>query len=224
MDGRKNPVRAGLIAKLLLSFALLAGANLASAVLVVRFSHVVTDDTPKGLAALRFKELVEARSKQAIRIDIYPGSTLYDDQDEMLALQLGAVEILAPSLSKFAKLGFPSFELFDLPFLFRNFDEVRLITEGPIGKSLLQGLDRQQLVGLGYMDSGFKNMSANRPLLQASDFEGLRMRIQPSRVIALQMQALGARSIPLALSETRTALERGCRHRGCRRSGCRACP
>jgi C4-dicarboxylate-binding protein DctP len=193
---------------LVIACALFALGARADAVLVVRFSHVVTEDTPKGLAAKRFKELVEKRSQDRIRVDIYPRSTLYDDSDEMLALQLGAVEILAPSLSKFGKFGFPSFELFDLPFLFRNIDEVHRITEGPVGKGLLKELSRQEFLGLGYMDNGFKHMSSNRPLLQPADFKGLRMRIQPSRVIASQMQALGARPIPLALSETRTALAR----------------
>lgn len=187
---------------------LFAVAARAEAVLVVRFSHVVAEDTPKGLAARRFKELVETRSQDRIRVDVFPRSTLYDDQDEMLALQLGAVEFLAPSLSKFGKLGFPSFELFDLPFLFQDIDEVHRITEGRIGKDLLKELSRQQFLGLGYLDNGFKQMSANHPLLQPADYNLLRMRIQPSWVIASQMRALGARPIPLALSETRTALAR----------------
>lgn len=187
---------------------LLAASPQASAVLIVRFSHVVSDDTPKGMAAVRFKELVEKRSDNRIRVDIYPRSTLYDDKDEMLALQLGAVEIIAPSLSKFGRFGFPNFELFDLPFLFRNIDDVHRITEGPVGKGLLKELSRQQFLGLGFLDNGFKHMSANRPLVHPEDYVGLRMRIQPSRLIAAQMQALGARPIPLALSETRTALAR----------------
>ncbi len=180
----------------------------AQAVLVIRFSHVVPEDTPKGLAAKRFKELVEQRSGGRIRVDVYPRSTLYDDQDEMLALQLGAVEVLAPSLSKFGRFGLPSFELFDLPFLFRSAEEVHRISEGPVGKHLLHELSRQQFLGLGFLDNGFKHMSANKPLLQPADYIGMRMRIQPSRIIASQMQALGARPIPLALSETRTALAR----------------
>ncbi|NYE25137.1 DctP family TRAP transporter solute-binding subunit [Pigmentiphaga litoralis] len=187
---------------------LLVTSAQADAVLVVRFSHVVSEDTPKGMAANRFKELVEKRSDNRIRVDVYPRSTLYDDKDEMLALQLGAVEIIAPSLSKFGRFGFPNFELFDLPFLFRTIEDVHRITEGPVGKGLLKELSRQQFLGLGFLDNGFKHMSANRPLLHPKDYKGLRMRIQPSRLIAAQMQALGARPIPLALSETRTALAR----------------
>ena len=194
--------------RFVLASVLLATSSQAAAVLVVRFSHVVSEDTPKGMAANRFKELVEKRSDQRIRVDVYPRSTLYDDKDEMLALQLGAVEIIAPSLSKFGRFGFPNFELFDLPFLFRTIDDVHRITEGPVGKGLLKELSRQQFLGLGFLDNGFKHMSANRPLLHPKDYNGLRMRIQPSRLIAAQMQALGARPIPLALSETRTALAR----------------
>ncbi|GAP37803.1 TRAP-type C4-dicarboxylate transport system, periplasmic component [Piscinibacter sakaiensis] len=174
--------------------------------IVIRFSHVVADDTPKGIAARAFKRIAESRSNGRIRVEVYPRSTLFDDNDEILALQMGAVEIVAPSLSKFGKIGFPSFELFDLPFLFRDTEEVHRIMRGPVGRQLLADLNRQQILGLGYLDNGFKQMSANRPLLRRSDYAGLRMRIQPSRIIAAQMIALGAQAVPLALSETRLAL------------------
>jgi len=121
-------------------------------------------------------------------------------------LQLGAVDIVAPSLSKFGRIGLPEFELFDLPFLFDDLNAVRRITLGPLGQKLLQGLPRQGLVGLGFFDNGFKQMSANRPLLEPGDFAGLRMRVQASRVIAAQMRALGARPVTLPFSETRRAL------------------
>ncbi len=193
----------------LLALALLAAScpvGAATDEVVIRFSHVVAEDTPKGIAARAFKRITEARSKGRIRVEVYPRSTLFDDNDEILALQMGAVEIVAPSLSKFGKIGFPSFELFDLPFLFRDIDEVHAIMRGKVGRKLLADLNRQQILGLGYLDNGFKQMSANRPLLQAQDFAGLRMRIQPSRIIAAQMIALGAQGVPLALSETRLAL------------------
>ncbi len=175
----------------------------------LRFSHVVAEQTPKGLAALRFKELVEQRALGRIRILVYPDGQLYGDHDEMQALQLGAVDMLAPSLSKFGRIGFPEFELFDLPFLFGQVADVRRITQGPLGQRLLERLSRQGLIGLGYFDNGFKQMSANRPLLAPSDFAGLRMRVQASRVIAAQMRALGAQPVTLAFSETRRALETG---------------
>lgn len=190
----------------LLALTLLLPSASASAALVIRFAHVVTEDTPKGLAVNRFKELVEQRSGGRIRVDVFPDAQLYGDRDEMEALQAGAVEMLAPSLSKFGRLGFPEFELFDLPYLFANLQEVRRITEGPIGQKLLDGLRRQGMVGLGYFDNGFKQMSANRPLIQPADFQGLRMRVQASRVIAAQMRALGATPVTLPFSSTRHAL------------------
>lgn len=177
--------------------------------ITLRFSHVVADETPKGLAANRFKVLVEQRSGGRIGVQVYPNARLYGDLDEMQALQLGAVDMVAPSLSKFGRIGLPEFELFDLPFLFDSLDAVRRITLGPLGQKLLAGLQRQGLVGLGFFDNGFKQMSANRPLLEPKDFVGLRMRVQASRVIAAQMRALGARPVTLAFSETRQALASG---------------
>lgn len=175
----------------------------------LRFSHVVTEDTPKGLAAIRFKTLLEERTHGRIGVQVFPNAQLYGDHDEMQALQLGAVDLVAPSLSKFGRIDLPEFELFDLPFLFDDLSAVRRITLGPLGQKLLQGLQRQGLVGLGFFDNGFKQMSANRPLLEPKDFVNLRMRVQASRVIAAQMRALGARPVTLAFSETRRALAAG---------------
>jgi C4-dicarboxylate-binding protein DctP len=177
--------------------------------ITMRFSHVVAEETPKGLAAKRFKELLEQRSNGRIGVQVFSNGQLYGDHDEMQALQLGAVDFVAPSLSKFGRVGLPEFELFDLPFLFDNLSAVRRITLGPLGQKLLQGLQRQGLVGLGFFDNGFKQMSANRALLEPKDFVGLRMRVQASRVIAAQMRLLGARPVTLAFSETRRALETG---------------
>lgn len=177
--------------------------------LTIRFSHVVTEDTPKGMAVNRFRDLVAERSAGRIRVVVYPDARLYGDHDEMQALQLGAVEMLAPALSKFGRIGFPEFELFDLPYLFPDAASVRRITLGALGQSMLARLGRQRLVGLGFMDNGFKQMSANRPLVEPADFVGMRMRIQSSRVIAAQMRALGAHPVSLAFSETRRALAAG---------------
>ncbi len=182
---------------------------LAQAEVVIRFSHVVARDTPKGLAVERFKSLVELRSGGRIRVAVYPAARLYGDLDEMEALRLGAVEMLAPSLSKFGPIGFPEFELFDLPFLFERISDVHRVTQGQVGRRLLDSLARQGLVGLGFFDNGFKQMSANRPLREPADFNGLRMRVQASRVIAAQFRALGARPVVLAFSETRRALATG---------------
>jgi C4-dicarboxylate-binding protein DctP len=175
----------------------------------LRFSHVVAEETPKGLAANRFKVLVEERSGGRIGVQVFPNAQLYGDLDEMQALQLGAVDLVAPSLSKFGRIGLPEFELFDLPFLFEDLDAVRRVTQGSLGNKLLARLQNQGLMGLGFFDNGFKQMSANRPLLEPKDFVGLRMRVQASHVIAAQMRALGARPVTLNFSETRQALATG---------------
>ncbi len=185
-----------------------ASATALAAPLKIRFSHVVAQDTPKGLAVERFKALVAERSGGRMVVEVYAGSSVYGDLDEMQALQAGAVEMLAPSLSKFGRVGFPEFELFDLPYLFDTLQEVHRITDGPLGARLLRSLERQGMVGLGFLDNGFKHMSANKPLLRPADFSGLRMRVQTSRVIAAQMQALGAVPVQLPFGATRQALAR----------------
>lgn len=175
----------------------------------VRFSHVVSEDTPKGLVAQRLQALVLQRTEGRIDVEVYPDARLYGDRDEMEALHTGAIDMLAPSLSKFGRVGFPEFEVFDLPFLFDHLDAVHRVTQGAYGHRLLAGLHRLGLVGLGYFDNGFKHMSADRPLHEVADFRGLRVRVQGSRVIAAQMRALGARPVPLPFSATREALAKG---------------
>jgi len=197
-----NLVRCG---GLLLSLLLLPIWVLAAPV-HIRFSHVVAAQTPKGLAVERFKQELERISDGAMVVDIFPSAKLYNDREEMQALKLGAVEMLAPSLSKFGRMGLPEFEIFDLPFLFDGKEDVRRLTQSRLGQRLLERLSRQHMVGLGYLDNGFKHMSANRPLLWPQDYRGLRMRVQSSQVIAAQMDALGAIPVVLDFSETRRAL------------------
>lgn len=192
------------------SCLLFAGpARTAQSEVLIRFSHVVAQNTPKGQMASRFKQLVEQRSGGRIRVEVYSDSQLYGDDDEMEALQLGAVELLAPSLSKFGTVGVSEFEVFDLPFLFHDLAQVRCVTRGPIGRQLLQRLSRQQMVGLGFLDNGFKQMSAGKPLQNVQDFKGLRLRVQASRVLTDQMRSLGAHPVVLSFDETQRALAEG---------------
>ncbi|KQY89261.1 TRAP transporter substrate-binding protein [Pelomonas sp. Root1444] len=181
----------------------------AQAPIVIKFSHVVAPDTPKGKAAQRFKELAEARTGGRVKIELYPNSQLYKDKEEMEALQLGSVQMLAPSLAKFGPLGVKEFEVFDLPFLFKDTAAFRAITEGPLGAELFRKLEPKGIKGLAYWDNGFQIMSANRPLRQVSDFQGLKMRIQSSKVLDAQMRALGAIPQVMAFSELRQALQTG---------------
>jgi len=186
-----------------------AGASSADAPIIIKFSHVVAKDTPKGKAAEKFKELAEAATKGKVKIEIYPNSTLYKDKEELEALQLGAVQMLAPSLAKFGPLGVKEFELFDLPFIFADKKALAKITEGPIGRELLNKLDAKGILGLAYWDNGFKMMSSNRPIHAPADMKGLKMRIQASKVLDEQMRVLGANPQVMAFSEVYQALQTG---------------
>jgi C4-dicarboxylate-binding protein DctP len=203
--------RALLAASLASALAFAAPAALAQAAgpIVIKFSHVVAPDTPKGKGAQRFKELVEERSKGAIKVEVYPNSQLYKDKEELEALQLGSVQMLAPSLAKFGPLGVKEFEVFDLPFLFKDTDSFRAVTGGPVGQGLFQKLEPKGIKGLAFWDNGFHIMSANKPLHHVADFKGLKMRIQSSKVLDAQMRALGAIPQVMAFSELYQGLQSG---------------
>jgi C4-dicarboxylate-binding protein DctP len=177
--------------------------------IVITFSHVVADDTPKGKAALRFKDLAEQATQGRVFVQVYPNSQLYKDKEELEALQLGAVQMLAPSLAKFAPLGVGEFEVFDIPYMFPSKTALRKITDGKIGAELLAKLEPKGIKGLAYWDNGFKLMSAKRPIRLPDDVKGLKLRIQSSRVLDAQMRALGALPQVLAFSEVYQALQTG---------------
>lgn len=181
----------------------------AQAPIVIKFSHVVARDTPKGQAAERFKLLAEQATKGRVKVEVYPNSQLYKDKEELEALQLGAVQMLAPSLAKFGPLGVKEFEAFDLPYIFPSKAVLNSVTEGPIGRDLLKKLETKGITGLAFWDNGFKVMSANRPLHKVADFKDLRMRIQSSKVLDAQMRALGASPQVLAFSDVYQALQTG---------------
>jgi len=177
--------------------------------IVIKFSHVVAADTPKGKASEFFAKRAGELTKGKVKVEVYANSTLYKDKEEMEALQLGAVQMLAPSLAKFAPLGVKEFELFDLPYLFDSYKELHAVTTGPVGKALLQKLETRGLVGLAYWDNGFKVMSANKPIRVPDDYKGLKMRIQSSNVLDAQMRAVGAIPQKMAFSEVYQALQTG---------------
>ncbi len=193
------------------SVAVLAwpGAALAQQPIVIKFSHVVAPDTPKGKGALKFKELAEKHTSGKVVVEVYPNSQLYKDNEELQALQLGAVQLLAPSLAKFGPLGVREFEVFDLPFILPSKAALRKVTDGPLGQKLMGLLEPKGIKGLAYWDNGFKDMSANKPLRMPEDFKGLKMRIQSSKVLEAQMRALGAIPQVMAFSEVYQALATG---------------
>ena len=187
----------------------LASTARAQAPITIKFSHVVAPDTPKGKGALRFKELAEQRTNGKVKVEVYPNSQLYKDKEEMEALQLGSVQMLAPSLSKFGPLGVKEFEVFDLPFLFKDTAAFKSVIEGALGQQLFAKLEPKGIRGMAYWDNGFHQMCANRPLHHVADFKGLKMRIQSSKVLDAQMRALGAIPQVMAFSELYQALQSG---------------
>lgn len=194
---------------LIISLLLSWGVALAETPILIKFSHVVAPDTPKGKAAEFFAKRAAELTRGAVKVEVYPNSTLYKDKEEMEALQLGAVQMLAPSLAKLAPLGFKEFEVFDLPYIFDNVDMLHRVTDGEIGASLLARLEPKGIKGLAFWDNGFKSFSANRPLRKPSDLKGLRIRIQPSKVLESQLRSLGALPMNMAFSDIYQALRTG---------------
>ncbi|MBF0164236.1 MAG: TRAP transporter substrate-binding protein [Magnetococcales bacterium] len=192
-----------------LAWVAMGGTAVAGDQIVIKFSHVVAKDTPKGKAADKFAELAASYTKERVKVEVYPNSQLFKDKEELEAVQMGTVQMLAPSLAKFGPLGVKEFEVFDLPFMFDNYEQLHKITYGPIGQALLARLSSKGLLGLAYWDNGFKQMSANKPLRNVEDFKGLKMRIQSSKVLDAQMRALGANPQVMAFSEVYQALQTG---------------
>ena len=177
--------------------------------IVIKFSHVVAADTPKGKAADMFAKKAAELTHGKVKVEVYANSTLYKDKEEMEALQLGAVQMLAPSLAKFGPLGVKEFEVFDLPFIFNGYDDLHKVTTGPVGKQLLAKLEPKGIRGLAFWDNGFKSFSANSPIKTPADLKGKKMRIQSSKVLEEQMRSVGAMPQVMAFSEVYQALQTG---------------
>ncbi len=198
---------------LMLGLALSIGAagavTAADEPIVIKFSHVVAPDTPKGKAADFFAQRAAELTGDKVKVEVYPNSALYKDKEELEALQIGAVQMLAPSLAKFGPLGVKEFEAFDLPYLFANYDELHTVTQGEIGQSILKKLEPKGIIGLAFWDNGFKSFSANFPIKTPADMKGKKFRIQSSKVLEAQMRALGALPQVMAFSEVYQALDTG---------------
>src|SRR5947209_9141766 len=177
--------------------------------IIIKFSHVVANDTPKGKGALKFKELAEKYTDGKVKIEIYPNSSLYKDKEEIEALQLGSVQMLAPSTAKFAPLGIREFEALDLPWLFKDEATYSNAMKGTIGKWLFQKLEAKGISGLAYWDNGFHMVSSSRSLTKPEDFKGLKFRISGSKIADQYFRILGAIPQIMAFSEVYQALQTG---------------
>jgi C4-dicarboxylate-binding protein DctP len=187
----------------------LASRGFAQSPIVIKFSHVVANDTPKGKGSLKFKELAEQYTNGKAKVEVYPNSQLFKDKEEIEALQLGSVQMLAPSTAKFAPLGAKEFEALDLPWLFKDDETYANAMKGEVGKWLFNKLESKGISGLAYWDNGFHMTSANRPLLMPADFQGLKIRISGSKIADQYFRELGSIPQIMAFSEVYQALQTG---------------
>ena len=177
--------------------------------IVIKFSHVAAVDTPKGQAADYFKQQIEKRTKGRIKVEIFANSTLYKDKEELEALQLGSVQMLAPVAGKFGPAGVKEFEVFDLPYIFPDENAVHRVTRGPIGASLLKKLEPRGMVGMAYWDAGFRVLSSNKPIRTPEEAKGQKIRISSSKVNQAIIKSIGAMPQTMAFSEVYQALQTG---------------
>jgi C4-dicarboxylate-binding protein DctP len=184
-------------------------AGLAQQPIIIKFSHVVSPDAPKGKAALLFKELAEKYTNGKVKVEVYPNSSLYKDKEELEALQLGSVQLLAPSIAKFGPLGVKEFDVFDLPFLMSDDARARQMYASPMMAELNKKLEAKGVEPLAYWDNGAEVYTANKPLITPDDFKGLKIRIQGSKVLDAMVRDLGAIPQIMAFSELYQALQTG---------------
>jgi len=187
----------------------LTGAAFAQQPIIIKFSHVVSPDAPKGKAAVVFKDLVEKYTNGKVKVEVYPNSSLYKDKEELEALQLGSVQLLAPSISKFGPLGVREFDVFDLPFLMSDDARARQMTASPMMADLNKKLEAKGVLPVAYWDNGAHVYTANKPLIRPEDFKGMKMRIQGSKVLDAVARELGAIPQIMAFSELYQALQTG---------------
>ena len=177
--------------------------------IVVKFAHVTnTDKHPKGIAASLLEQRVNDEMNGIMCVEVYPNSTLYNDDKVLEAMLQGDVQLAAPSLSKFEKFT-KQFRLFDLPFMFKNIDAVDAFQASDDGQAMKDSMQRRGLQGLAFWHNGMKQMSANKPLLEPTDAEGLKFRVQSSDVLVAQMEAIGGSPQKMAFSEVYGALQQG---------------
>jgi len=174
--------------------------------MVIKFSYVTTADSPKGIAASLFQQRVDEALNGTACVELYPNSTLYDDDQVLEAMLQGDVQLAAPSLSKFEKFT-KQFRIFDLPFMFKDIAAVDAFQSSEAGQKMMASMERRGLTGLAFWHNGMKQFSANKPILEPGDMKGLKIRIQPSDVLVAQMKALGASPQPMAFSEVYGALQ-----------------
>ncbi|WP_079203600.1 C4-dicarboxylate TRAP substrate-binding protein DctP [Pseudomonas sp. CC6-YY-74] len=186
----------------------IAGMAQAADPIVIKFSHVVAEHTPKGQGAALFKKLAEERLGDKVKVEVYPNSSLFGDGKEMEALLLGDVQLIAPSLAKFEQYT-KQIQVFDLPFLFQDMAAVDRFQQSPEGQALLKSMEDKNITGLGYWHNGLKQLSANKALREPKDARGLKFRVQASAVLEEQFKAVRANPRKMSFAEVYQGLQTG---------------
>ena len=174
--------------------------------IVIKFSHVVSESSPKGLAAKRFAQLVNQRSDGRVEVQVYANSQLYKDGEEIAALKEGNIQLIAPATAKMTKY-FPQLIIFDMPFLFSSYQHVYETVDGPVGQELLSQMSGQEMLGLAFWDNGFKQIAAKQPVVTKEDFSGMRFRVMDSQLLVDQFRGVGSYTLVLPFSEVYAAVE-----------------
>jgi len=196
-----------LVVSLMVAVTMIASVTIAMAdPIVIKFSHVVAENTPKGQMANKFKDLVDERLGGKVVVEVFPNSQLFGDNKVLEAMLLGDVQLAAPSLSKFNKYT-DSLQLFDLPFLFKNMAAVEKFQQGPVGQKMLMSMQNKGLIGLGYLHNGMKQLSAGSPIRVPADAKDKKFRIMSSDVLAAQFEAVDAMPVKKPFSEVFTLLQ-----------------
>lgn len=176
--------------------------------ITIVFSHVVAENTPKGLAAQKFAELVSKKTNGRVRVEVYPNGILYSDHEELEALKRGDIQMIAPSYTNMTEL-VPEWKVLDLPFLFRDYDHAKAVFTGDTGKELLHFLDNENMKALAFWSNGFKQMTSSvHPLLEPADFENLTFRVMSGDVLKRQFQLLGAKPVTASFTDVYSSLEK----------------
>jgi len=198
------------VSKLLVSAAVgtlcLTGVAFADKPITIKFSHVVAENTPKGQMANKFKDIVAERLGGKVEVEVFPNSQLFGDNKVLEAMLLGDVQLAAPSLSKFERFT-KKLQIYDLPFLFKDIEAVDKFQSSPAGQELLSSIEKNGLMGLGYLHNGMKQLSSSQPLKIPADAKGLKFRIMSSDVLAAQFEALHATPLKKPFSEVFTLLQ-----------------
>ncbi|MGQ7242357.1 DctP family TRAP transporter solute-binding subunit [Salinicola sp. V024] len=176
--------------------------------IVIKFSHVVANDTPKGQGAQLLQKLVKERLGDKVKIEVYPNSSLYDDTKGLNALLTGDVQLLAPSMAKLGEYS-PSVQLMDLPFLFDDMEAVTRFEQGDGGKQILESMQDNNILGLAYWHNGMRQLTSNEPLIEPKDARGMKLRVEPSDVLAAQINELHAIPRKMAFGEVYQGMQTG---------------